>query len=93
MKFLSILAAASLALAPVFASADSHENSNDDKSLTPGPVAGRDDVIVGAGIPVEGAAVGALVLIGGVAVALIGGDGSNNDTNVTTTIGTNNGTN
>ena len=88
MKFLSILAAASLALAPVFASADSHEDSNDDKSLTPGPIAGRKNVIVGAVIPVEGAAVGALVLIGGVAVALIGGDGSNNDTNVTTTNGT-----
>ena len=41
MKFLSILAAASLALAPAIASADSHEDSNDDKSLTPGPVAGR----------------------------------------------------
>ena len=88
MKFLSILAAASLALAPAIASADSHEDSNDDKSLTPGPVAGR-VVIVGAGIPVEGAAVGALVLIGGVAAALIGGDGSNNDTNVTTNATTN----
>ncbi len=87
MKFLSILAAASLALAPAIASADSHEDSNDDKSLTPGPVAGH-VVIVGAGIPVEGAAVGALVLLGGAAVALIGGDGSNNDTNATT-----NGTN
>ncbi len=81
MKFLSILAVASLALAPVYATADSHEDSNDDKSLTPGPVAGRDDVIVGAGIPVEGAAVGALVLIGCGVAALIGGNGSNNDTN------------
>ncbi len=88
MKFLSILAAASLALAPVFASADSHEDSNDDKSLTPGGVAGRDGVTVGAGIPVEGAAVGALLLIGAVGVALIGGDGSNNNTSVTTTNGT-----
>ncbi len=47
MKFLSILAAASLALAPAIASADSHEDSNDDKSLTPGPVAGH-VAIVGA---------------------------------------------
>ncbi|MEE8454159.1 MAG: hypothetical protein V3R90_05295 [Limibaculum sp.] len=86
MKFLSILAAVSLALAPAIASADSHEDSNDDKSLTPGPVAGH-VAIVGAGIPVEGAAIGVLVLIGAAAVALIGGDDAAVDT-IPTTNGT-----
>ena len=83
MKFLSILAAASLALAPAIASADSHPDSTDD-SLTPGGTAVR--VIDRSAIPVGAIIIGSLVLIGGVVIAVLsdnggGGGGSSNSTN------------
>ncbi len=78
MKFLSILAAASLALTPVIASADSH-GATGVSPPEPGGVAGRalDDSAVPAGAIV----LGGLVILGGAVIAIIGGNDSNNRTN------------
>ncbi len=81
MKFLSILAAASLALAPASASAGSHPDSTDD-SLTPGGTAVR--VIDRSAIPVGAIIIGSLVLIGGVVIAVLSDNGSSgSSSNVT----------
>ena len=77
MKFLSILAAVSLALAPAIASADSH--STDNGSPTPGPLAGH--VIAKSAIPVGAIVVGGLVILGGVVIGVLASNGSNNSTN------------
>ncbi len=92
MKILSILAAASLALTPVIASAGSSgDSANYDRPIA-GPLAAQheDD----QDIPVGAIIIGGLVVIGGMVIALIGGDNNSNiDTTIDTTIGTNNGTN
>ncbi len=94
MKFLSILAAASLALAPAIASAgssgDSTDSTDNGRPIS-GPLAGRvlDDSVV----PVPVIVIGGLVLVGAAAVALIGGDGDAAVDTIPTTVGTNNGTN
>jgi hypothetical protein len=80
MKFLSILAAASLALAPAIASAGSHVTT-DDRDPKAGGLAGRalDDSVVPAGAIV----LGVLVVAGGAIIAILGGGSSdsNNNTN------------
>ena len=86
MKFLSILAAASLALAPAIASADSHSDSTDD-SLTPGGTAVR--VIDRSAIPVGAIVIGSLVLIGGVVIAVLSDNGSSKSSSIDTNNGTN----
>ena len=78
MKVLSILAAASLALTPVAASAGSDVDSTGSTDSTDsrpisGPLAGR--ALEDTKIPVAAIAAGALVLLGGAAIgALAGGD-------------------
>ncbi len=86
MKFLSILVAVSLALAPALASAGSSGDSTDNGRPISGPLAGRvlDDSVV----PVPVIVIGGLVLVGAAAVALIGGDDAAVDT-IPTTNGTN----
>ena len=85
MKFLSILAAASLALAPAFASAGSSGSGTNDTASTDngrpisGPLAGR--TLDGSPIPAGAILLGGLVLIGGAVIAIIGGNDSNNNTN------------
>ncbi len=86
MKFLSILAAASLALAPAIASADSHPDSTDD-SITPGGTAVR--VIDREAIPVGAIIIGSLVLIGGVVIAVLSDNGSSKSSSIDTNNGTN----
>ncbi len=82
MKFLSILAAASLALAPAFASAgssgDSTDSTDNGRPIS-GPLAGR--VLDDSEVPVGAIILGGLVLIGGAVIAVIGGNDSNNNTN------------
>ena len=93
MKFLSILAAASLVLAPAVASAGSSGDSTDSTANSrpiSGPLGGQpvDDQEIGV-IPIAvgfGAAAGAALLL------LIDDDDAG-VTTVTTTVGTNNGTN
>ncbi len=90
MKFLSIMAAASLALAPAIASAGSHGDSTANSRPISGPLGGQpvDDQEIGV-IPIVvgfGAAAGAALLL------LIDDDDAG-VTTVTTTVGTNNGTN
>lgn len=78
MKYLSILAVASLALSPALAAAESHGNANKPK---PGPLAGR-ALSGGAGaFPGAATAVLGLLVIGGVIVALSGSSDANNNTN------------
>ena len=76
MKFVSILAAASLALAPAIASAgssgDSTDSTDNGRPIS-GPLAGR--VLDDSEVPV-----GAIIL-GGAIIAIIGGNDSNNKTN------------
>ncbi len=80
MKFLSILAAASLALTPVIASADSHGATGNSALIPPGGTAGR--VLAASQVPEGAIIVGGLVLLGGALFFLIGGkNDSNNDTN------------
>jgi hypothetical protein len=79
MKFLSILAAASLALAPAIASAESHTDSTDNGSPIPGPLAGH--ALEDSKVPYGAIVLGGLVIIGGVVIAVIGGNDSNNNTN------------
>ncbi len=79
MKFLSILAAASLALAPVIASAGSHDDKTDNGPPTPGPLAGH--ALEGSALPVGAILIGGLVIVGGAIIAIIGGNDSNNNTN------------
>ena len=89
MKFLSILAAASLALAPAIASAgSSNAGANDTAGADSagnagrpisGPLAGR--VLDDSKVPAGAIVLGGLVLIGGAVVALIGSNDSNNNTN------------
>lgn len=75
MKYLSILAVASLALSPAFAAAQS-TNSN---KPTPGPLAGR--ALGGTAVPGAGVAVLGLLLVGGMIVAMSGSSDANNNTN------------
>jgi len=93
MKFLSILAVASLALAPAIASAGSSGDSTDNGRPISGPLAGR--VIDRSVIPVAPLFVGAGVA--GVALLLVllsdDNDGASTTSTVGTTVGTNNGTN
>ncbi len=96
MKFLSILAAASLALAPVIASAGSsnagangatNDTANDTANTGSADNGGRPISGPLAGrtldkpIPAGAIALGALVLFGGAVVAFIGKNESNNNTN------------
>ena len=83
MKFLSILAAVSLALAPVIASAGSSGDSTDNGRPISGPLAGR---VLAQPIPVGAVIVGSMVVLGGVVIALVSGGGSSTvDTTPTTT--------
>ena len=79
MKVLSILAAASLALAPAIASAGSTPDSTDNGRPISGPLAGR--TLPESAIPAAAIILGGLVLVGGAVVAIIGGNDSNNNTN------------
>ncbi len=85
MKFLSILAAVSLALAPAIASAGSSGDSTDSTDSTgngrpvSGPLAGR--VLDDSEVPVGAIILGGMVLIGGAVIAIISGNDSNNNTN------------
>jgi len=82
MKFLSILAAASLAFAPVIASAGSSgDNSNDGRPIS-GPLAGR--ALPASVVPATAIVVGGLVLVGGAVVALLGGDNNNANSTIDT---------
>jgi hypothetical protein len=87
MKFLSILAAASLALAPAIASAGSHPDSTDDKRPKAGGTAVR--VIDRSAIPVGAIVIGSLVLIGGVVIAVLSDNGSSSSSSIDTNNGTN----
>ncbi len=87
MKFLSILAAASLALAPAIASAGSHSDSTDDKRPKAGGTAVR--VIDRSAIPVGAIIIGSLVLIGGVVIAVLSDNGSSKSSSIDTNNGTN----
>jgi hypothetical protein len=82
MKFLSILAAASLALAPAFASAGSStettESADNGRPIS-GPLAGR--VLDGSPVPMGAVVVGGLVIIGGAIILILSGGDSNNNTN------------
>ncbi len=82
MKFLSILAAASLVLTPVVASAgssgDSTDSTDSDRPIS-GPLAGR--VLDDSEVPVGAIIVGSLVILGGVVIGVLGGSDSNNNTN------------
>ena len=82
MKFLSILTAASLALAPAIASAgsdgDSTDSTDNGRPIS-GPLAGQ--ALGDSEVPVGAILLGALVLVGGAVVAIIGGSDSNNNTN------------
>ena len=79
MKFLSILAAVSLAFAPVIASAGSSNDSTDNDRPISGPLAGR--VLDESAIPVGAIVVGGLVILGGVVIGVLASNGSNNSTN------------
>jgi hypothetical protein len=81
MKFLKILAAASLALAPAMASAGSGSPDNTDTGGRPisGPLAGR--ALAGPTVPTGVIILGGLVLVGGAVVAILGTSDSNNNTN------------
>ena len=88
MKFLSILAAASLALAPAFTSAGSSAETTETTEVTEsadngrpisGPLAGR--VLDGSPVPMGAVVVGGLVLIGGAIILILSGSDSNNNTN------------
>jgi hypothetical protein len=80
MKFLSILAAASLALTPAIASAGSDTGSTDDEGRPiSGPLGAR--YIDGQAIPPGAIVIGGLVLIGGALFLLLVDNDSNNDTN------------
>ena len=92
MKFLSILAAASLALTPAIASAGSIGGSSDntdstDDSIPPGGTAVR--VIDREAIPVGAIIIGSLVLIGGVVIAVLSDNGSSKSSSIDTNNGTN----
>ncbi len=84
MKFLSILAAMSLALAPAMASAGSGGTGESDSTGNAGqpisgPLAGR--ALEQPTIPTGVILLGGLVLVGGAVVAIIGASDSNNNTN------------
>lgn len=78
MKFLSMVAAASLALTPAMA-AEQPKAGSDDKRPEPGPLAGR--ALEGSEVPAGAIIIGGLVLIGGAVIGLIGSSDSNNNTN------------
>lgn len=89
MKFLNILAAAALALAPAFASAGTVGSgtvgatgkSAENTRPISGPVAGH--YLKDEEIPVGAIIVGGLVILGGVVIGALaggGGGGSNNNT-------------
>lgn len=82
MKFLSILAAASLALTPAVASAGSNDGTSDNSDNgrpISGPLAGR--VLSESEVPVGAIILGGLVILGGAVIAVLGGNDSNNNTN------------
>ena len=89
MKFLSILAAASLALAPAIASAGSHGDSTANSRPISGPLGGQppDDQAIGV---YYGAAGAAAIFIAGLLLLI---DDSSNDGTIGTTVGTTVGTN
>ncbi len=90
MKFLSILAAVSLALAPVIASAGSSGDSTDNGRPISGPLAGR---ALAQPVPVGVIGAGALLILVGGMIALLSDDDDVAADTITTTVGTNNGTN
>jgi len=79
MKFLSVVAAVSLALSPALAAAQSTSSTKDDKRPEPGPLAGR--ALSGSEVPAGAIIIGGLVLIGGVVIGLMGSSDANNNTN------------
>jgi len=82
MKFLSILAAASLALTPaltpVIASAASGDDTTNNRPIS-GPLAGR--VLKDSEVPAGAIILGSLVILGGVLIGVLAGGDSNNNTN------------
>jgi hypothetical protein len=83
MRFLTILAAASLALSPAIAAAQTGtagtSGNSDQKKPAPGPLAGR--ALDRSEIPTGAIIVGGLVLLGGIIIGIIAGSDSNNNTN------------
>jgi len=79
MKFLSVVAVASLALSPSLAAAQSTTGSNENKRPEPGPLAGR--ALSGSEVPAGAIIIGGLVLIGGAVIGLMGSSDANNNTN------------
>ena len=79
MKFLSILAAASLALIPAVAGAGSSDDGTDDSRPISSPLAGH--VIDRPAIPIGAIIVGSLVIFGGVIIGVLAGNDPNNNTN------------
>jgi hypothetical protein len=79
MKFLSMVAAVSLALSPALAAAQSTSGSSSDTRPEPGPLAGR--ALSGSEVPAGAIVIGGLVLIGGAVIALAGSSDANNNTN------------
>lgn len=99
MKALAILAAASLALSPMAASAGSdtasiggasNVSSADSTNSRPisGPLAGR--ALQDSAVPVGIIAAGAIFLLGGLAVAALAGGGGSRSTNSTSSTNTTN---
>jgi hypothetical protein len=78
MKFLSILAAASLALTPAIADAASGDDTKNNRPIS-GPLAGR--VLKDSEVPAGAIILGALVILGGVVIGILAGGDSNNNTN------------
>lgn len=84
MRVLGILAAASLALAPAFVSAD-EQKSVDETRPAPGPVASQADNFGDELDPDFVVPIGLGVLALGFCVAFCGGDGDDETTTTTTT--------
>lgn len=95
MKFPMIIAAASLALMPAFASAQSTTEDDDNQQVGGAPLEGglaQEPIVIGAAISeamIIGAA-GVAVLGAGLGVALGGGGGDNGTPTTTTTTTTTN---
>lgn len=81
MKFLSILAAVSLALAPAISNAGSSTDGTSSDRPISGPLAGR--VLNNSEVPVGAIVIGTLVIFGGVLIGVLAGGNSdsNNNTN------------
>ena len=78
MKFLSILAAASLAFTPAITIAASDDDGANNRPIS-GPLAGR--VLEDSEVPVGAIILGGLVILGGIVIGILAGGDPNNNTN------------